>query len=75
MLEGTDAWTLKFVHVRPRIWVVSRSSSSWVVSRTLWSGKVYHIPILLEHVDLFNCLDRLDVEFLQRRLQLLVVGA
>ena len=33
------------------------------------------IAILLEHVDLLNGLDRLDIELLQRGLQLLVVGA
>lgn len=34
-----------------------------------------HIPILLEHVDLLNRLDRLDIQFLQRGLELLVVCA
>lgn len=33
------------------------------------------ISILLEHVDLLNGLDRLDVELLERGLQFLVVGA
>lgn len=33
------------------------------------------IPILLEHVDLLNGLDRLDVELLERGLQFLVVRA
>ena len=36
---------------------------------------MYHIPIFLEHIDLLNRLDGLDIELLQRRLQLLVVGA
>ena len=34
-----------------------------------------HVSVFLEHVDLLNRLDRLDVEFLKRGLQLLVVGA
>lgn len=33
------------------------------------------VSVLLEHVDLLNGLDRLHVHLLQRRLQLLVVGA
>jgi hypothetical protein len=33
------------------------------------------IAIALEHVDLLNGLDRLDIELLQRSLELLVVGA
>lgn len=36
---------------------------------------MYHIAIFLEHVDLLNSLDGLDIELLERRLQLLVVGA
>jgi len=35
---------------------------------------VDYVPILLEHVHLLNCLDGLHVEFLERCLQLLVVG-
>lgn len=42
---------------------------------TLGRVKVDDIAILLEHVDLLNSLDGLDVHFLQSRLQLLVVGA
>jgi hypothetical protein len=33
------------------------------------------VAVALEHVDLLNRLDGLDVEFLERCLQLLVVGA
>lgn len=33
------------------------------------------IAVALEHVDLFDCLDGLHVELLQRRLQFLVVRA
>jgi hypothetical protein len=43
--------------------------------RTLWRREVNHIAIALEHVDLLNCLDGLHIELLERRLQLLVVGA
>lgn len=42
---------------------------------TLRRRKVNHIPVLLEHVDLLDGLDRLHIELLQRRLKLLVVGA
>jgi hypothetical protein len=42
-------------------------------SLTLWSSKVDDVSILLEHVDLLNCLNRLDVKFLQGCLKLLVV--
>lgn len=34
-----------------------------------------HIPILLEHVDFLNGLNRLHIELLKRRLQLLVIRA
>jgi hypothetical protein len=34
-----------------------------------------NVSIFLEHVDLLDSLDRLDVKFLQRGLQLLVIGA
>ena len=34
-----------------------------------------HIAVLLEHVDLLDCLDGLHVHLLQRGLQFLVVGA
>ena len=33
------------------------------------------IAVALEHVDLLNCLDGLHIQLLQRRLQLLVIGA
>lgn len=33
------------------------------------------VSVLLEHVHLLNSLDGLDVEFLERRLQFLVVGS
>lgn len=33
-----------------------------------------HVAVLLEHVDLLNGLDRLNIELLERSLKLLVVG-
>ena len=36
---------------------------------------MYHIPIFLEHIDLFDRLDGLDIELLEGGLQLLVIGA
>ena len=36
---------------------------------------MYDVAVLLEHVHLLNCLDRLNIEFLQRGLQLSIVGA
>lgn len=42
---------------------------------TLWRSKVDHVAIALEHVDLLNGLNRLDVQLLQGLLQLLVVAA
>jgi len=43
--------------------------------RTLWRGKVNDVSVALEHVDLLNCLDGLDVHLLECRLELLVVCA
>ena len=42
---------------------------------TLWIGKVNDVPVLFEHVNLLDRLDGLHVQFLERGLQLLVVGA
>jgi hypothetical protein len=44
-------------------------------SLALWCGKVDDVSVALEHVDLFNGLDRLYVELLEGSLQLLVVGS
>lgn len=44
------------------------------MENTSGSTKVDDVAILLEHVDLLNGLDGLDVHLLQRDLQLLVVG-
>jgi hypothetical protein len=42
---------------------------------TLWCREVDDVAVALEHVDLLNSLDGLDVELLERTLELLVVGA
>jgi hypothetical protein len=41
---------------------------------TLGSSKVDDVAIGLEHVDLLNCLNGLDIQLLQGSLKLLVVG-
>lgn len=41
---------------------------------TLGGGKVNHVAVRLEHVDLLNGLDGLGVELLERLLELLVIG-
>jgi hypothetical protein len=41
---------------------------------TFWSSEMNDVPIFLEHVDLLDGLDGLDVQFLECSLQLLVVG-
>ena len=47
----------------------------WERQRTFGSGEVDDIAIFFEHVDLLDGLDGLDVQLLQRGLQLLVVCA
>jgi hypothetical protein len=42
---------------------------------TLWCGEVDDVAVALEHVDLLNSLDGLNVQLLERSLELLVVGA
>ena len=42
---------------------------------TFRGSEVDDVAVLFEHVDFFDCLDGLDVEFLKGRLQLLVVCA
>ena len=42
---------------------------------TLGRRKMNHIAVRLEHIDLLDRLDGLDVHLLERRLQLLVVGS
>lgn len=54
--------------VQPSCW-------SWVGPHTLGGGEVNHVAVALEHVDLLDGLDGLDVELLQGLLELLVVGA
>jgi hypothetical protein len=45
------------------------------VRHTLWCREVDDVSVALEHVDLLNRLDGLDIELLERSLKLLVVGA
>ena len=45
------------------------------VDFTLRCSEVDHLTVLLEHVDLLNRLNRLHIQFLQRALQLLVIGS
>jgi hypothetical protein len=42
---------------------------------TLWCREVDDVAVALEHVDLLNSLDGLDVQLLECALELLVVGA
>lgn len=42
---------------------------------TLWCREVYNVAIRLEHVDLLDRLDRLDIHLLQSCLELLVIRA
>lgn len=49
--------------------------SCWVGPHTLGGGKVNDIAIALEHVDLLDSLDGLDIQLLEGLLKLLVVGA
>lgn len=44
------------------------------MSHTLWCGEVDDVSVTLEHVDLLNGLDGLDIELLEGLLELLVVG-
>jgi hypothetical protein len=41
--------------------------------RTFGSSKVDDVSVSLEHVDLLNSLDRLDIKLLERRLQLFII--
>ena len=42
---------------------------------TFWCGEGNDLTVLLEHVDLLNCLNWLHIQLLQSALQLLVIGA
>jgi hypothetical protein len=42
---------------------------------TLWCGEVNNVSISLEHVHFLNCLNGLNIELLQRRLELLIINA
>ena len=80
MLEGTEAWT--FLEQTCHVSITTRFNKSQpflkvVVEEMLTSGstKVDDVAVFLEHVDLLNSLDGLDVHLLQGGLELLVVGA
>jgi len=76
VLEGTAAWTIgigQHVHV-PKLGYMG----CWSRAKrrlTLWCGKVDDVSVALEHVDLLNGLDGLDVDLLESLLELLVVAA
>lgn len=67
VLAGTEAWTAKSQYPVKYI--------AFLASLTLWSREVDDIAIRLEHVDLLNGRNWLDVHLLESGLQLLVVGA
>ena len=46
----------------------------WPLGLTTGSTEVDDVAVLLEHVDLLDTLDGLDIQLLQGGLQLLVVG-
>lgn len=48
--------------------------SGWLLLTT-GVGEVDDVSVLLEHVDLLDALDRLDVQLLEGGLKLLVIGA
>lgn len=59
-------------------WIYKRGLCMWVgglVIYTLGSTEVDDVSVFLEHVDLLDGLDGLDVHLLQGSLELLVVGA
>ena len=77
VLDGTAACTVKtLISLDPKSRHFEAGRFVLILGvdfRTLRSSKVDDIPVRLEHVDLLNCLDRLNIELLQRRLQLLVI--
>jgi len=54
------------------VWEWARGGSGEVTFRR---GEVNHVPVLLEHVDLFDGLDRLHIQLLEGGLEFFVVGA
>ena len=70
MFAGTEAWTAQHE---------SQSMLELEVGiacvHAFWRGEVDDVSIRLEHVDLLDRLDGLDVHLLQGRLELLVVRA
>jgi len=70
VLEGTEAWTDKFVSGCAEV-----ESGGWIGGGlTAGVGEVDDVAVLLEHVDLLNSLDGLDVHLLKGGLELLVIG-
>ena len=72
-------WVMR-AGIHPRLHSCTRFSlkvwnSAPLSRRTFGRGKVYDVTVLLEHVYLFNGLDRLHIQLLQRGLELLVVRA
>src|SRR5437667_10311501 len=43
------------------------------VKLTLWSGEMNDLSVFFKHVDFLNSLNRLNIQFLQRALQFLVI--
>jgi hypothetical protein len=77
VLDGTAAWTVEGTEISldscksPALrW---HKSASRCDHHTFGSCEMDDVSVGLEHVDLLNCLDRLDIELLERSLQLLVV--
>ena len=56
------------------VWLSEGVVRGIVFRHTLGGGEVDDVAVLLEHVDLLNSLDGLDVQLLKRSLELLVVG-
>lgn len=86
VLEGTAAWTVEVITEEIsfeslEMFLKAEVGSEWVSARTgggqhtLGVGEMDHIAVLLEHVNLLDGLDGLDIELLERSLQFLVVGA
>jgi hypothetical protein len=68
VLAGTAAWTIAPICQQ------FPGNTYRLVVRTLGGSEVDDVSIALEHVDLLNGLDGLDVELLQRGLELLVIA-
>jgi hypothetical protein len=77
VLDGTAAWTVKGTEISldsPKCPALKwHKCASRCDRHTFGSCEVDDISVGLEHVDLLNCLNRLNIELLERSLQLLVV--